>query len=227
MLPFPMNPRQVAEKIDMPLRFWAGNCHAVAWKVLEHFPVQGARLARGHYHGPVAPGSIFTPGINQHSWISLPDSRVLDPTRWCFDDPAVARIHVGYDLEVYDEGCLALRRTLAESQKAPPPLLKSFRPAQLADVADCLGVDAPRRFHHDAPDVRRLERTLHIALNTDPDALPDARGLYTLLKATGKAAFVQQDAWARVMEPESLSFWNDTRIGLEGAPEEWFDCAAN
>lgn len=74
--------------IGEPAARWVSRCYEIAFKLVAAELVPG-RAVYGHYLGPVAAGSYFsTRGANGfvgHGWISLPDGRVLDPTRWVFE----------------------------------------------------------------------------------------------------------------------------------------------
>lgn len=92
---------------------WPGNCHGVACHLAE---AVGGTVARGFWHGSVAQGSIFEPGSTGHSWIVLPDGRIVDPTRWAFDRPDDPYIYVGtpgaeYDTFRYERGREQARRS--------------------------------------------------------------------------------------------------------------------
>lgn len=92
-LDFPLDdPRAIARAIKIPLKAWAGNCHAVASRVWERLPVEGATVARGHWRGPISEKSVFKGRpFTAHSWIGLIDGRILDPTRFAFtaDEPSI------------------------------------------------------------------------------------------------------------------------------------------
>lgn len=92
-LDFPLTDlRAIARKIDMPLKAWAGNCHAVASRIWKEFPIEGATVVRGHWRGPISDRSVFKGRpFTAHSWIGLSDGRILDPTRFAFaaDKPAI------------------------------------------------------------------------------------------------------------------------------------------
>jgi hypothetical protein len=67
---------------------WKGNCFAVATLIAESGLIQNATAVYGHWLGKA--GSYFShkglAGFIQHGWVLLEDGRILDPTRWVFED---------------------------------------------------------------------------------------------------------------------------------------------
>ncbi len=99
-------PEEIAEAIDFPLERWQGNCFAVAQALVDNGVFEG-RAVYGHYLGPVARGGFFktTRLFQRHGWVILDyDGRILDPTRWVFEnaEPYIY-LTLGNDAE-YDEG---------------------------------------------------------------------------------------------------------------------------
>lgn len=117
--------------VGEPAAKWVARCYEIAYKLVDAGAVEG-RAVYGHYLGPVLPGSVFhdrhrSCGFTGHGWVSLPDGRVLDPTRWVFEavapylyigdaEGASSSEHGGAPLE-YDEGGNVWR----ERNLAPPP----------------------------------------------------------------------------------------------------------
>jgi hypothetical protein len=68
---------------------WVARCYEISCAIVAAGLVDGEAVY-GHWIGDVAPGSHFAergrlPFI-PHGWILLKDGRVLDPTRWVFED---------------------------------------------------------------------------------------------------------------------------------------------
>lgn len=81
--------KAVAKKLKWPTKKWNGKCYAVACSIVEAGIIKG-RPAYGHYTGPVAKTGYWAERRGQmfqrHGWIVLKDGRILDPTRWSFED---------------------------------------------------------------------------------------------------------------------------------------------
>jgi hypothetical protein len=96
-----------AKRIGRPLSSWMGDCYTIARLVIDHGLVRG--VARyGAYMGEIAPGSMFAdradvPGGVNHGWVELKDGRVVDPTRWVFED-VEPYIYRGENRGEYDAG---------------------------------------------------------------------------------------------------------------------------
>jgi len=94
----------VEATIGIPVEDWVGSCHGISNKLLEHNIVKG-KLRYGHWKGPVSPYSIFATrpvGLIRHGWVELPDERIVDPTRFGFEN-AHPYIYVGEN-DYYDAG---------------------------------------------------------------------------------------------------------------------------
>lgn len=81
---------EIIEKaIRCKSRNWHGNCYAIACKIVESGLVKG-RPVYGHWFGKVAKTGYWADRRNQpfqrHGWVELDDGRILDPTRWSFED---------------------------------------------------------------------------------------------------------------------------------------------
>jgi hypothetical protein len=128
----------VEERVGGGALDWEGNCFAIACVVAE---LLGGRASAvyGHYTGPVDPGGYWSPaphGFHQHGWVRLPDGRVLDPTRWSFEN-VEPYLYLG-EADHYDEGGNDFRDLF----RGPPPPWRwdpkdsKTRPVALTTVTD-------------------------------------------------------------------------------------------
>jgi hypothetical protein len=89
MKPEELTVKAVEKAIRMPVRNWHGNCYAIACQIIKKKLVKG-RAIYGHYKGPVAHTGYWKDQrdrpFQRHGWIKLADDRILDPTRWSFED---------------------------------------------------------------------------------------------------------------------------------------------
>lgn len=195
-----MAPEDLADLIDIPLSQWPGNCHAIACAIRDLVPVKGMRVARGHYHGPISRGSVYSGGpLQQHSWLVAPDGRILDPTRWAMECPERPGIYLG-PCDHYDEGGRAL------AARMPPPFPGrgpdfSANVARLdqedrARLARLVGLQDP----HSSILSDQIRRTAQL----DPDDGEDLASLYRLLEKAGLKGIIPIDSWVRVMQPETI-----------------------
>lgn len=96
----------VEERLNLPAVDWAGKCYDIA-SALVHEDIIYGRAVYGRFVGDVHPDSFFGkrrqhPFV-QHGWVSLPDGRILDPTRWSFE-ACEPYIWLGENDGSYDEG---------------------------------------------------------------------------------------------------------------------------
>jgi len=93
--------------LDLPAEQWHGKCTLLA-KAAAQLIGTSCHEIYGHYIGPIDDGSFWagrkSHGFVQHGWVLLDDGRVLDPTRWSFEncEPYIYIGSVG-DRD-YDEG---------------------------------------------------------------------------------------------------------------------------
>lgn len=214
MDPFPTEPAVISEAIGLPLSDWPGNCHGVAELVLRRLPTQGMRLVRGHYHGWTSPASVYRGGPQQHSWLRLGDGRILDPTRWAFDQPDRPYLYVGEN-DAYDEAGLwlaAKSRTMmgmaaffSPDRGAPARAMAERLNACTAGLRDRLAAAAG------LPDLSEGEVSLRDAehlldlLRSPVEHLEGPMDLYAAAADAGLKAQIKLDLWVRVMEPERIT----------------------
>jgi hypothetical protein len=214
MPPFPTEVSEIAEAIDLPLTGWPGNCHGVAEAVLRRLPTQGMRLVRGHFHGWTSPASVYRGGPQQHSWLRLQDGRILDPTRWAFDQPDRPYLYVGEN-DAYDEAGLWLAERsrpmmgmaalLSPDRDAPARAAADRLNACTAGLRDRLaaasGIEGIREGE---PHPRDAERLLDL-LRAPVEHLDAPAALYAAAADAGLRAHIKLDLWVRVMEPERVT----------------------
>lgn len=123
----------IEREIDRPAPQWEGNCYGIACKVA---PLVRGQPVYGHYLGAVDPNGYWAhharlPFI-QHGWVVLPDNRILDPTRWSFEN-VEPYLWLGENDGSYDCGGNKLRKAL---QSPPPPFDPTEASHCLAALSD-------------------------------------------------------------------------------------------
>lgn len=120
--------------IDLPAEKWHGKCSELAWAaigVLGH-----GDYAYGHYGGHVDPNGYWGSRpifAMRHGWVLLESGRILDPTRWSFEN-VEPYIYIG-SAKDYDEGGNAvrsmIRRPCPSADKGEPVNLKETLASKL------------------------------------------------------------------------------------------------
>lgn len=216
---FPTCAETLAKEIDIPLENWPLNCHAIATAVLDLVPVNGMRLARGHWTGHVDRQSQYRrSGMQQHSWLVAQDGRIVDPTRWAMENPNSPSIYIG-DNDNYDEAGLEITARIPPlfPQSGPTPqakMLAKAKPDQIDRVALALGRSTPENKDASSTDIENIASSLKYALSSPPDHLDDAAELYAALDDAGMKALIKLDLWNMVMEPQ--------KITRSGDANRWF-----
>jgi len=97
---------EVEDWLDWPTERWHGQCFGVASQIVEQGLVEGAAVY-GHYLGPIDKHgywkSYYGSSFVRHGWILLPDGRVLDPTRFSFEN-VEPYLYLEHNEKDYDEG---------------------------------------------------------------------------------------------------------------------------
>ena len=172
-----------------PASTWPGKCDKLAHAAAA---MTGGRPVYGHWLGGVSESGYWADYARRpfvrHGWVELPDGRVLDPTRWSFED-VDPYIWVGENDGSYDEGGTqfysALRSPPPENdpQGKQLPLGVSDRCAEYLN--DILGRDN---------EPTASPRQLMWLANLSPDQLGDcAAELHDALEAAGLAGFIPVD----------------------------------
>lgn len=118
------SPQEIAKIIDTPLTDWPGACHAIASMMVKEADTiglpEGSVVTRGHWVGPIHEDSGFRGPIAQHSWVTIPDGRVIDPTRYVFENlpPYIWEGDEG-DQDDYDPGSNKVRKVISGDRPWP------------------------------------------------------------------------------------------------------------
>ena len=104
MKPEDLTIEDLEEELDLPTKEWHGKCSLLAHAAVGL--LDGAQFIYGHYLGPIATDGYWGKRLgfpNHHGWVLLEDERVLDPTRWSFENKK-PYIYIGENDGDYDEG---------------------------------------------------------------------------------------------------------------------------
>lgn len=89
MDPSELTIEQVEKAINFEAMGWHGNCFGVATSIVQAGLVEGTAVY-GHYLGYIDPDGYWEKYAGhpfvQHGWVLLDDGRILDPTRWSFEN---------------------------------------------------------------------------------------------------------------------------------------------
>ena len=133
---FHLTTGEVAEKINVPVEKWPGNCYSIAVAIVKANVVKG-RAVYGMYHGPVSADSIFNHEhlFQRHGWIEDEDT-IIDPTRWVFEASTPYIFTTAKANKDYDMGGNRVREMI---MREPPEFNekdKKFKaPAHIVSIA--------------------------------------------------------------------------------------------
>jgi hypothetical protein len=165
-----LDPREVGEKIGVPVETWHGRCHEIAGLMLAAGLVDG-KLRYGMWLGPCDPEGHFAGRtLSHHGWIERERAKrcmgcgrpfridgpccelnksspavVIDPTRWVFENTK-PYIFEGHDCEgFYDVAGDVLRRAFARPYPKEPEPWEVARSTPAPDVT--LEMEPPHPLH--------------------------------------------------------------------------------
>lgn len=115
-------------RIGIPAEEWHGKCSQLAYAAIA---VMGhGDYAYGHYLGEVDPDGYWKDmGLQRHGWVLLGDGRIVDATRWSFEN-VEPYVFVGDNDGDYDEGGNRLRGAM----RNPCPSAEGVEPGNLEEV---------------------------------------------------------------------------------------------
>lgn len=198
-----------------PPKTWEGQCYGMAC-IAADLLGDGAVAVYGHYLGEVDPdgywGDKGVAGFVQHGWVLLKDGRVLDPTRWSFEnvEPYIFLGEPGGD---YDEGGNGFRQAM----RGPPPKWRwdpddnAAKPVSLTTVTSQADPVYMKIAWMLGPDQIRFGANLVI---TTEQLFYVANTHYDMLAPVQKAIY---DAFAAVSWAEAVPLDNRLRAEREAA----------
>jgi hypothetical protein len=113
--------RELEEAVGSTADRWHGRCYEIACVAAKLY---GGRPIYGHWLGGVKNGGHWAERAGHpfiaHGWLLLADGKVLDPTRWSFEN-VEPYVFVGESEGEYDEGGNRLREKLLKPCPAYAP----------------------------------------------------------------------------------------------------------
>jgi hypothetical protein len=194
--------QEAADAIGVDVPSWQGRCYEIACAIRGKFDID-CRPCYGHWLGPVAPGSFFADRakapFQRHGWLQLEDGRIIDPTRWVFEnvEPYIffAKDEQGY----YDEGGDVWRKTMNAVKEVPGadadprkvPLV--FRD----DVPDTV-LFIIEIFDQDPKDLNLLQ-VAYLANMSRDELGKHAYPIFSAIDAAGQGAFIPIDNYEKIL----------------------------
>lgn len=113
--------------LSLPTQRWHGRCYEIAWAITEDFDLVEGMPVYGSWTGQVNRRGYWKNRAHlsfvRHGWVRLPDGRILDPTRWSFENKE-PYIWLGgpstKGFEDYDECNDRLRQAQYANRPCPP-----------------------------------------------------------------------------------------------------------
>lgn len=202
MRPSRLRISHIEKAVKLPTSKWHGKCTLISNAVIQCGLVIGSPIY-GHYLGPVDPAGFWGDksggGFVQHGWVLLRDGRVLDPTRFSFEniDPY---IHIGPAEPDYDEGGNAWRM----SMRVPCPGPGSGKPANLKTEHRFI-----EKLFERFTNTPFKEMTWHqanwVANLTHEELGLGLTSIYETLANNNAKGFIPHDNWTRAVREERVS----------------------
>jgi len=195
MRPSDLRISHIEKAVDLPASEWHGKCTVISQAVVQLDLVTGDAVY-GHYRGPVDHKSFWAArsvcGFIQHGWVLLQDGRVLDPTRFSFEN-VEPYIHIGDADPDYDEGGNIWRA----ASRMPRPEAGG-KPAGMKAESQII----EELFEHltDTPFSKITWAQAHWVATLTPEELDfSAADIYKTLKDNDLKALIPHDNWARAV----------------------------
>lgn len=133
MKPENLTIKRLEKESRLPAEQWHGKCTALA--------AVACRLVGGHeiygdYLGPVHKDGFWGERRmlpNHHGWVLLEDGRILDPTRWSFEN-VEPYIYLDFNDKEYDEGGNVKRGMFRQPCPKPKGPLANLTPSLCAET---------------------------------------------------------------------------------------------
>lgn len=131
MKPAELTVEHLEKFVGMPAEQWHGLCFEIATAAAKLLG-NGSVAVYGHYLGEMDPEGYWGPRSElpfvHHGWVRLADGRVLDPTRWSFEnvEPYIFRSADAHHPE-YDEGGNEWRHAMMRPAPTRQPGAKTAR----------------------------------------------------------------------------------------------------
>ena len=87
--------QDIEQEIGIPAAKWPGKSFFIATEFVDCGVVEG-KAVYGIYTGPIEEDGVTFGGrlLGRHGWVETPDGKIVDPTRWVYED-VVPYVHVG------------------------------------------------------------------------------------------------------------------------------------
>jgi hypothetical protein len=118
----------IEQAIGLKTEDWKGECYFVSCLILNANLIKG-RAVHGSYFGTIAKASMFySKNLNmaRHGWIETPDGKIIDPTRWVFEDVEPYIYETTINDPDYDKASSKLRKALMQPQPEYNPDVKQL-----------------------------------------------------------------------------------------------------
>tara|TARA_B100000700_G_scaffold252166_1_gene283528 strand:- start:9037 stop:9615 length:579 start_codon:yes stop_codon:yes gene_type:complete len=188
-----LNIKDVENTLNLPAEKWKGHCHAIACQIVKAGLVEG-RAVYGHYLGNVKEGTFFSKyPIVQHGWIETKDGKVIDPTRWFFED-VEPYIYCEDKNEEYDEGGNKYRMDNLKDKPEYNPNSKQLTVNHTQDeLVIRMALDLDDNCHSIS-----IEEAFWLANLPLPMLEGVAKPIYSFLEKNGMKAFIPLDNYNAV-----------------------------
>lgn len=199
-----MDIQTIEQAIGLKTKYWKGECYSVACDILNANLVEG-RAVHGSYFGKIVKTSMFySKGLKmaRHGWIETPDGKIIDPTRWVFEDVTPYIHETTVDDPEYDKASSRLRKASMNPQPEYNPDAKQFT---IPDNKSGTAVRSVLCLSQDRKTVSFEEVFWMANLPLDTLGL-QAKDIYFLLEEWGCKAFIPADHQVEIFE---MKMWRE------------------
>jgi hypothetical protein len=188
---------KVSKEIDWNVDKWVANCYAVSSAIVDAGLIQG-KAVFGKYHGFINENSFFKKStFTNHGWILTKDGKIIDPTRWVFENTNPYIYICDSDNNDYDQGSNVIKNILSSLQNVPV----------FDDSLRVITIDNEEIEHYFSellgkekiPHKISINQILSIASSSVNTLGCAAKPIFTWLNEKGLSAFVPIDNFEMIM----------------------------
>jgi hypothetical protein len=186
----------IQDAINTPFERWKGNCYHISCQIVKSGIIKG-KAVFGKYYGQVDDQSMFAGGIFiNHGWIETPEGKIIDPTRWVFENKEPYIFETDKNNKDYDRGSNFMKSIF---NNAIPAFDESTKIITIEDESIDLLFSAILGEHKQHKKIT-VDQAVFIGSQSLDFYGENAKTIFTWFKENNLAFFIPIDNYDMIME---------------------------